>query len=146
MIMRNIKLEVAQVCEGCGKDINTIFYDNHYNISNSHSLNDDSTVVELLIAQMSMAENEKKFTVRPLRLGSLLCSLWLKLYVLQVMIMELAERVREFLHIYNKPPAKSFHEQMLDKQKAAEAERAQRQQEQQERERRRREEEVLGCS
>ena len=62
--------------------------------------------------------------------------------VLQVMIMELAERVREFLHSYNKPPAKSFHEQMIDKQKRAEKERAQKQHEQQELERRKREEEV----
>ena len=58
---------------------------------------------------------------------------------MQVMIMELAEKVREFLHSYNKPPAKSFHEQMIDKQRRAEKERAQRQQEM---ERRRREEEV----
>ena len=61
---------------------------------------------------------------------------------MQVMIMELAEKVREFLHSYNKPPAKSFHEQMIDKQRRAEKERAQRQHERQEMERRRREEEV----
>ncbi|KAK7104638.1 eIF-2-alpha kinase GCN2-like isoform X2 [Littorina saxatilis] len=60
----------------------------------------------------------------------------------EVMVMELVEKVREFLHSYNKPPSKSFYEQMLDKQRREENERAQRRREQQEREQHAREVEL----
>ena len=38
----------------------------------------------------------------------------------EVMIYELAQHVQAFLHRYNLPPAKSFHEQMLSNQKKKE--------------------------
>ena len=38
----------------------------------------------------------------------------------EVMILELAQHVKDFLHKHNHPPAKSFHEQMLSNQKRKE--------------------------
>ena len=60
----------------------------------------------------------------------------------EVMVLDLAERVRDFLHEFNRPPPKSFHQQMLDKQLRMERERIQHEREMEEQERRRREQEV----
>lgn len=60
----------------------------------------------------------------------------------QVMIYELADHVQGFLSEHNKPPSRSFHEEMLKNQRRKQEKRAQEEQQRMDQQRKRAEETV----